>query len=232
MSLMVIAILGLAFLAINSHGAEDRPLIYLTYDDGPDPRFTPQLLDVLAKHKVKATFFMHGATITAHPELAGEVHQQGHYLANHNYTHARPYTFSPSEMKDAIERTDDLIRSISGQKTVLYRAPFLDITAEIKTYLCSTGRNSVSADMIGIDWDTQDPDQIIKNLLPDLAPDAVVLLHDAGVGADGTRMGTVKATDTLIPLLRSKGYEFADHSPSHRWQLTIEDCSDVQKAAG
>ncbi|MCF2947954.1 polysaccharide deacetylase family protein [Paraglaciecola aquimarina] len=207
--------------------------IYLTYDDGPDPKFTPRLLDVLEKHGVKATIFVTGENAEKHPEIVKRAFDSGHTIGNHSYAHRRASEMTYDEIEHSYSRTDKIIRGITGQEDILFRAPYLNISAESKAYLCKVGNNSMYVDMAGIDWKTQDPDTIIDNILhkprytKTNETNPVVLLHDSGQNDFGTRQGTVDATDKFIPMMRAKGYVFADSPPRHKWQLSKEDCESL-----
>jgi peptidoglycan/xylan/chitin deacetylase (PgdA/CDA1 family) len=228
----LILIMALSLIACST--IPEKPQIYLTYDDGPDPQFTPNLLDVLEKHGVKATIFVTGENALNHPEIVRRAFDAGHTIGNHSYAHKRADSMSYKEIADSYSRTDKIIRSITGQKDILFRAPYLNVSAESKSYLCKIGSNSVFVDMAGVDWKTQNPDEIINNILhkPRYTKtdekNPVVLLHDSGQNDFGTRQGTVDATDKFIPMMRAKGYEFADHAPSHKWQLTEENCAKLK----
>ncbi|MDN4504377.1 polysaccharide deacetylase family protein [Alteromonadaceae bacterium BrNp21-10] len=210
-------------------------VIYLTFDDGPDPKFTPSLLDVLEKHGVKATLFVTGENAEKHPEIVRSAFEAGHTIGNHSYQHGRASDMSFEEIAQSYERTDKIIRSITGQQEILFRAPYLDISPDNRSYLCKVGSNSVDIDMMGWDWETQDPLEIIDNILhkqatnaPETELNPVVLLHDSGQGEFGTRQGTVDATDMFIPMMLAKGFVFADEPPAHKWQLSEKDCSGVK----
>ncbi|MGJ8679444.1 polysaccharide deacetylase family protein [Paraglaciecola sp.] len=224
---MFVCVLGLTSCAQKP----EKPLIYLTYDDGPDPQFTPNLLDVLEKHGVKATIFVTGENAEKHPEIVQRAYKAGHTIGNHSYAHRRASDMSYEEIAESYSRTDKIIRGITGQTDILFRAPYLNVSKESQSYLCKIGKNSMFVDMVGKDWETQVPEEIIKNMLNKPAYvskteiNPVVLLHDSGQKDFGTRQGTVDATDKFILMMRAQGYEFADQAPTHKWQLSAEDCA-------
>lgn len=220
-------------------GCSQTPLppskqFYLTYDDGPDPVFTPRLLSVLDKHGVKATLFVTGENAEKYPEIVLKAHKAGHTIGNHSYAHRRASDMTYQEIEQSYERTDLIIRAITGQSKILFRAPYFNTSPDSRAYLCKIGRNSVFTDISGKDWETQDPETIIENLFHKRLPTAkpigespVVLLHDSGQGDFGTRQGTVDATDTFIMMMRAQGHDFSDMPPTHRWQLTKEECANL-----
>ena len=106
---------------LNTH----QRIVALTYDDGPSPPYTDQLLDVLAKHDVKATFFMIGNRVERHPETVHRVIAEGHQVGNHSYSHPVLGLLPPSAVRREIERTDALLRDIGVKGEIVFRAPIL-----------------------------------------------------------------------------------------------------------
>lgn len=205
--------------------------IYLTYDDGPDPEYTLALLDVLEQHNIKATFFVTGQQAEKYPEIVLKVFHAGHTIANHSYAHRNANDMTYAEIAKSYEETDSIIRAITGQASILFRAPFLSISDDSREFLCKTNSNSVGVDMSGRDWATQKPDEIMDNLFGELdninVNDGVILLHDGGSGQSGTRQGTIEATQRLIPLLKKQGFTFANKPPLHKMQITDRECDKI-----
>lgn len=104
-------------------------LVCLTFDDGPDPRHTPRLLDVLAEHGVAATFFVIGRNAERHPELIDRIAREGHLLGNHSYSHGEPTGTSARELLEEVKRTGDLLLELTGRTTTLVRPPHGKVTA-------------------------------------------------------------------------------------------------------
>lgn len=220
-------IIAMTFLLACSNSTPNST-IYLTYDDGPSPKDTIALLDVLERHDVKATFFVTGQHAEKYPEIVLRTFKAGHTIANHSYAHRNSKDMSYAEIEESYERTDEIIREITGQQNILFRAPFLSLSDDSIAFLCNTNRNSVGVDMSGKDWETQNPEEIIDNLFGDLdsinIKDGVILLHDGGGGAPGSRQGTVIATQMLIPMLKRKGFTFSNEPPKHNMQISANGC--------
>ncbi|MDT3425006.1 peptidoglycan/xylan/chitin deacetylase (PgdA/CDA1 family) [Paenibacillus forsythiae] len=157
----------------------------LTFDDGPDPQYTPRLLDLLNKHGAKATFFVVGSHAEKHPELIRRMHAEGHLIGIHNYIHKSNWLMRPSTVRKQIERTQDIIYGITGERSTYYRPPWgivnlFDFSKrrQVKIVLWSA--------MFG-DWRKKlGAERLTEKMLARLNPGEVMLLHDCGMtlGAD------------------------------------------------
>ncbi|MEF2245202.1 polysaccharide deacetylase family protein [Paenibacillus sp. IITD108] len=192
-------------IALNGPSSSNR--IAITFDDGPDRRFTPQVLDILKKHDVKATFFLMGSRVKAHPDVTERIHKEGHAIGNHTFWHPKLYSESVERMVWEVEETDKWINNTVGYIPTLFRAPYGGLD---KTYVEKLGEMGKS--VIGWSVDTQDwrqisSEEIQHNLLKDLYPGAIILMHCAG---DWTQdlSGMTAALDEQLPILKEKGFEF------------------------
>lgn len=157
----------------------------LTFDDGPDPLYTPQLLDLLKRYNAKGTFFVVGKNAEQHPELIKRMYDEGHLIGIHNYIHKSNWIMRPATVRNQINKTDEIIYAITGQRTSYYRPPWgivnlFDFSKQnqFKIILWSS--------MFG-DWrEKMGADKLAKRMLNKLQPGEVMLLHDCGltVGAD------------------------------------------------
>lgn len=152
-----------------------EPMIALTFDDGPDPEYTPRILDVLDQHGAVATFFMIGAEARRHPELVAEVDARGHCVANHTDTHRSLPTLSRRERRMEIRRCAE---ALAPHGTRLFRPPkgHQTLGSRLDTLWClhSPVAWSVAAD----DWKAHEPEWLASQVLEKLAPGEIVLLHD------------------------------------------------------
>ena len=197
----------------------DRPgLIALTFDDGPDPRWTPPILDILKKEQVPATFFIIGKNGQAYPELVRRIADEGHEIGNHSYTHPNLGEIPLSLVELELNATQRLIESETGRSTVLFRPPYFgdaeaDKPQEVEPALVAQNLGYL---MVGVRIDPDDwklpvtPDQIVSRTIEratDTNPETrgeVVLLHDSG----GDRSATIEALPRLIHELRARGFKF------------------------
>ena len=191
----------------------DQRVVALTYDDGPNPPYTDQLLDVLAKHNVKATFFLIGNRIERHPETVRRVITEGHEVGNHTYSHPLLGFLPPSYVQRQIESTDDLLEQYGIAKNSVFRAPMLTRFLPVAYVLAKLDRTHISCNVWSWDWTTQNPDKItetvLKKTLSSTGAGSIIVLHDGKAeNARADRSGTVEATDRIITALKQDGYQF------------------------
>jgi len=176
--------------------------IALTFDDGPDPEQTPRILDLLARHDARATFFLIGEHVDRYPELVRRMVAEGHAVGNHTYSHSRCRELDFPTLMRQLERTDAALESALGpcsSLSPLFRPPFGEIRVEQALYLAASGRtlafwNQDSRDYRGASA------QEITALGPRLNAGDVVLLHDRFPA-------TVEALPLLLDAIRAKGLE-------------------------
>ena len=191
----------------------DQRIVALTYDDGPNPPYTGQLLNVLAKHNVKATFFMIGNRIERYPETVRRVITEGHEVGNHTYSHPVLGFLPPSYVQRQIERTDDLLQQYDIAKDSVFRAPLLTRFLPVAYVLAKLDRTHISCNVWSWDWTTQNPDKItetvLKQTLSSTGAGSIIVLHDGKAeNKKANRSGTIEATDRIITALKQDGYQF------------------------
>ena len=191
------------------HLNTDQRIVALTYDDGPNPPYTERLLDILAKHNVKATFFMIGNRIERYPETVRRVVAEGHQIGNHTYSHPVLGFLPPFYVRRQIERTDDLIRQHSIAEEVVFRAPMLTRFLPVAWVLAKENRPHISCNVWSWDWTTQNPDKITKTVIKKTKPGSIIVLHDGKAeNKNANRSGTIEATNRIITALKRDGYTF------------------------
>ncbi|MGN9889484.1 bifunctional polysaccharide deacetylase/glycosyltransferase family 2 protein [Micromonospora sp. L31] len=185
--------------------------IALTFDDGPDPRWTPELLDVLRRHGAHATFFVVGSRVNAHPELVRRILDEGHELGSHTYTHADLATVSGWRAGLELSLTRKAIAAATGREVTLLRPPFSSTTPSLTAAgydalraAAGSGHVAVLADLDPKDWQRPGVPAIVRAATPQPGRGAVVLMHDGG----GDRGQTVAAVDQLLTRLSKQGYRF------------------------
>ncbi|MEE1759196.1 MULTISPECIES: bifunctional polysaccharide deacetylase/glycosyltransferase family 2 protein [unclassified Streptomyces] len=185
--------------------------IALTFDDGPNPTWTPEILDVLKKYDVPATFFVVGSMVSRYPAIARDMVEDGHEIGIHTFTHVDLSYQSDARITREMTQTQLALAGAAGITTTLFRAPYSSETDAIDNYswpvyqeLGEEGYTSVFVDTDSDDWKRPGVQKIIKWATPEDGKGASVLMHDAG----GDRSQTVEALGTYIEKMKAKGYTF------------------------
>ena len=193
------------------HDAGKR--LALTFDDGPDPQWTPQILQLLRAEHVPGTFFIVGDEAQKNPDIVSREFAEGHLLGNHTFFHSNICAINETRLHMEINLTQRVIESITGRGTKLFRAPYDTDTsptraAELQPLhsVCQLGFVIVGGDIDSCDYQMPGADAIVSNITRALKPDGpnIVVLHDGG----GDRHQTLEALRKLIPRLKAQGYEF------------------------
>ncbi|WP_051221106.1 polysaccharide deacetylase family protein [Eremococcus coleocola] len=188
-------------LGLKDSQYEKHLQVSLTFDDGPNDEFTPQLLDVMNKYGVKGTFFLMGAYVDEYPEMTKRIVDEGHYLGNHTYNHFDLHDLTDEEVKTQFEWTNMAIEEATGTRPKMYRMPFGGGGERVYNLMADSGMESILWNLDSLDWKTQDRDMIVEEVMNDLQEHSLILMHD-------TNQATVDAIDILIPKLQEMGYEF------------------------
>lgn len=186
--------------------------IALTFDDGPDPAYTPQLLDVLQRHGVKATFFVLGQKAELHPGLIRRMHEEGHQIGIHNYTHLSNWLMAPwTVRRNQVDRTAAIVEAITGGRPTCYRPPWG--VMNLFDFLLRKNYAIVLWSLTVRDWRRGiGAERLERRLLRKARAGAVVLLHDSGetLGADREAPAEMlKALDAAIAAWQRRGIAFA-----------------------
>ncbi len=187
-------------------GPEHSSKVALSFDDGPLPGNTPDILDILNEYDIPATFFMLGQEVEASPWLVEKVAEHGHEIGNHSFTH-RDFTKLDRETiwEEEIKPTGEMIEEITGEYPTLVRPPYGSITGEQMEKLGEKGYKVVnwSVDIGDYELENQ-PEMLLARLQVQMHPGAIILLHDGG----GDRTNTIKMLPEMIEMLMKEGYEF------------------------
>lgn len=174
----------------------------LTFDDGPDPRYTPHILDTLAEYDVRAMFFVCGEMAVANKELLARMADEGHIVGNHTYTHPLLTTLNRREIRSEMERTSDVIEDAYGERPQWFRAPYGAWNRATFQLGADMGMEPMAWTVDTTDWETPGTGTIVDRVESGAAPGVVVLSHDAG----GDRSQSVHAIREYLPYLLDSGY--------------------------
>ncbi|MCK7624726.1 polysaccharide deacetylase family protein [Streptomyces sp. RS10V-4] len=177
--------------------------VALTFDDGPDPRHTPEILQVLRRYGVRATFFVVGECALAFPDLLHALADEGHAIGNHTWTHPQLTALPPDAVRGELGRTSALIEEVLGAPPALARAPYGDWDPLSLAVCAELGMSPVGWSVDSQDWTRPGPERIADTVLDALGPGAIVLCHDGG----GDRVQTVQALEWYLPELLDLGYD-------------------------
>ena len=180
----------------------DGPYIAMTFDDGPSASLTPKLLDILAAHQIKATFFVIGENVAEHPEIVARAAREGHEIGNHSWSHPNFGKMSDDGVRSQLQRTDDAIKSATGARPTLLRPPYGSITAREKRWIHDQfGYQIILWDVDPYDWKRPGPSVVRNRILKETRPGSIVLSHDI-------HPGTIEAMPSTFDALEAKGFKF------------------------
>lgn len=188
-----------------------EPVVSITFDDGPNPEYTPQLLDALKEKGVKASFFCVGMHVEKYPEVARRIVNEGHDIGNHTYSHKDMVPATRRVIESQVRRTDAAIRTTTGIATRLFRPPRGLYSGTVRRIVVDEfGHQLVLWTVSALDWRRLTPRQIVRRVARYVRPGAIILFHDSGAllrREGGKRTSTVEALPLVIDYLKGAGYE-------------------------
>lgn len=209
--------------------------IALTFDDGPDPVWTPRILDLLKAQQVKATFFVVGTEVAAHPELTRRIVAEGHQIGVHTFTHANLSTAAGWRRSLELRQSQLILAGATGMSTPLLRPPYSSepsaLTDADWTAIEAArqdGYLTVLSTQDSEDWRRPGTTKVIANSMPRGTAGQVLLMHDAG----GDRSETVDALAKLIPTLKKRGFTFATVSDAVGLPQPVHKASLIERGRG
>lgn len=180
-------------------------VVAFTFDDGPHPVYTHQLLEIFRCAGGRATFFMIGQEMEAHPEVAAAVHREGHEIANHTYSHPDLTKLTLEKAREELLRTEELIREVTGETARIFRPPYFGVNDDILSLAAERGYQTIGAVNGGAkDWENPGVDYIVEHTRPTASPGSILIFHDGY----GERSQTVEAVRILVKELAEEGYRF------------------------
>jgi peptidoglycan/xylan/chitin deacetylase (PgdA/CDA1 family) len=181
--------------------------IAFTFDDGPNPLYTPQLLDLLKMNHIKATFFVVGSKAEKYPELISRMQDEGHLIGIHNYVHKSNWVMSPWKIQQDLRKSASIIEKITGEHSIYYRPPWGLLT--LFDFLLMKQYRIILWSKMAEDWRSKGgSEKIEKRLLKNIKNGEIILLHDCGktIGADkDAPINTINALKTVFQEITSRG---------------------------
>ncbi len=190
------------------HVKTSEKVVALSFDDGPSVPYTEEILSVLRKHNVKATFYVIGQNAKEYPNLIKKIMAEGHDLGNHTMYHHPMKKQTVQNMVQEIQSVDTVLRNLGYQGEITFRAPYGVTSPNLKEALKELNKRMVLFEFLAQDWTKISSQQIYDNVMVQLKPGLIITLHDGGK----SRQHTVEATEMLIENIQKKGYRFAPMS--------------------
>jgi len=180
----------------------DGPFIAMTFDDGPSAKLTPQLLDILAAHHIRATFFVIGKNVVEYPEVLQRAVREGHEIGNHSWSHPAFKKMRDDSVRAELQTTDDAIKAAIGTRPVLMRPPYGSITARQKQWIYGEfGYRTILWDVDPLDWKRPGSAVVTSRIVRETRPGSIILAHDI-------HPGTIPAMPAAFDQLQEKGFKF------------------------
>ncbi|GHG13921.1 polysaccharide deacetylase family protein [Streptomyces zaomyceticus] len=185
------------------HGSRDTPKVALTFDDGPDPVHTRQVLEILERYGARATFFCVGQHVAALPDEVRRIAAAGHELGNHSWSHPFLFDLTPDQLREQIDRTAELMTRVTGESPTWFRPPYGALNPEVLAALEGHPTTLTMWDVDARDWSRPGPERIAATVLEAAGPGSVVLMHEGA----GDRGQTVQALPSIVEGLLERGLE-------------------------
>jgi peptidoglycan/xylan/chitin deacetylase (PgdA/CDA1 family) len=180
----------------------DGPYIAMTFDDGPSEKLTPRLLNLLAAHHIKATFFVIGQNVVDHPEVLQRAAREGHEIANHSWSHPNLGKMSDDAVRRELQKTEDAIKAAIGTRPTLLRPPYGSISSRQKKWIHDEfGYRIILWDVDPLDWKRPGPAVVCNRIIKETRAGSIVLSHDI-------HPGTIEAMPSTFDQLEAKGFKF------------------------
>lgn len=190
-------------------GSPKVPAIALTFDDGPDMRYTPKILDTLKRYNVKATFFVVGTQILKYPATFRRIVREGHEIGSHSFQHIKLSELPAAKVRYQLNKNLEIIRSNGGPRRVPYfRPPYGALDPAAVGVIGKLGTKIALWTIDSLDWRSLSQAQVIGNVVPHVKPGYIVLQHCASESSRENLFGSGGALPDIIRTARSKGYRF------------------------
>lgn len=188
-------------------GSPQEKKVALTFDDGPDTVYTPQIMDILKQYKIKATFFLIGNRAQLFPDIVKRMAKEGHIIGNHTMNHANIAKLDKQKTYLEIKQGEDALSKIIGYRTYLFRSPYGSLSAEQVKEIGGYNYKIIAWNVDSLDWKSLSAEQVQYNVLENAKKGSIILQHSSG-SAEEDLTGSVAALPEIIKILKKEGYEF------------------------
>ncbi|MGN1032555.1 MAG: polysaccharide deacetylase family protein [Intestinibacter sp.] len=189
-------------------GNDDEKVIALTFDDGPDEVFTPQVLDILKKYDVKATFFLIGEKVPYNKKIVKREKEEGHEIGNHTFTHINASKKTYEEIEEEITKTQQAIKDVTGEYPTLFRPPYRALSRDLCKIVKEKNMNIVLWSNIDVrDWSNPGVNNMVNTIESKVENGNIIILHDYNT-VRNNKSQTIQALEIVIPKLKEQGYKF------------------------
>jgi peptidoglycan/xylan/chitin deacetylase (PgdA/CDA1 family) len=191
-------------------GRTDHKQVALTFDDGPHPQYTRDILKILGRENIPATFFLVGKKVEAYPEVTHEIVEGGHEVGFHGFTHRALWMKSRRTLRWELDRSCQAFRKVLGSEPTLFRPPYGIRGRSVMQMAKERGWKTIYWTQAGWDWTEIAATEVARRALRKIGPGSILLLHDSdGPSLKADRQRTVDALEIIIRELRARGFGFA-----------------------
>ncbi len=188
-------------------GPSNVKRVALTFDDGPDSVYTPQILDILRKEKVKATFFIIGERAKLFPDVVKRMAKEGHIIGNHSMTHPNIIKLNNQQTAKEIKDCENVVNSLAGYLPALFRSPYGSLDPEKVQEIGKLKVKIIAWNVDSLDWKSLTAEQVKTNILENVREGSIILQHSSG-SEEENLTGSVAALKDVIKILKKEGYKF------------------------
>ncbi len=188
-------------------GDTSRHAVAITFDDGPSPLYTPEILALLKQYQARATFFVIGSKVEKSPWLIQAMLRGGHEVGNHSFSHPRLTTTDQPSREWELEATSLDLDLAGCPRNRLIRPPYSAFDDRLISYVAHTDRQLVLWSLDSGDWKGRQPGTIVKNVLTRVKNGSIIIFHDSDEKSQADRRATVEALRAILPALRAAGYQ-------------------------
>ncbi len=184
-------------------GGTDKKRIALTFDDGPHPQHTREIISILEDYGVKATFFVIGKNAEEYPDIVKKEAENGYEIGNHTYTHPKIPKISPLSLENEIEKGEDALFKITGERPAIFRPPGGFCNKDVGNVALKKNYSIILWTVDTRDWEIPSTEKIVATVKKNIRPGAIILFHDYVFGESNTP----EALRIIVPYILSEGYE-------------------------